>query len=540
MSSKIQLKKSETFTYQTRLPLDISCEAILGEYADIINRLERKLFADIASGKKANDLKSTYLSHFHITARQFNAIRVGIEGKIASIQERRAGSIVESKNRIADLEKTIQKLEKHNSKPQTIHQKKRRLHRLQSNHNSLCADHQAGKIRLCFGSKKLFHAQFALTENGYASHNDWVEEWHKERNSSFFLLGSKDETGGNQTCTAIIQEDESLSLRLRLPDALAIKYGKYLIISNVRFQYGHNVIVENLKSCKTRSELLREKNAHYQDYGEAISYRIKRDKKGWILFATTSQQAVQWVTRKELGAIGVDINADHLAVTETDRFGNPIQHRTIPLVCYGKTQKQSQAMIGDAATEIANWAIKSQKPIVLEKLDFQNKKTALKESGFKKHSRMLSSFAYKAIINSIKSRGWRFGVHVEEVNPAFTSVIGRVKYAKRYGLSIHEAAALCIAQRYLGISERLPRHEEQVPDGKGGHVAFSLPVRRRDQHVWTQWRKIKKKLSAALAAHFLAKKRSSSRPPPACCDREVLQDFVGETPTRESSTALFG
>lgn len=165
------------------------------------------------------------------------------------------------------------------------------------------------------------------------------------------------------------------------------------------------------------------------------------------------------------------------------------------------------------------WSLLTQKPLIIEKLDFQKKKSELKESGNPRYSRMLSSLAYTSIISIIKSRAYRFGVQVKEINPAFTSIIGRVKFAARYGLTIHESAALCIARRFQRVSERLPRHLDRIPDGKGGHVALSLPVRNRDKHVWSQWRQVKKKLSAAHAAHFRAKKnRSSSRQQPAYCD----------------------
>ena len=59
MPSKMQPRKSETFTYQTRPPLEASHEAILVHC--LVNHVERKLFADMAAGKNANDLKSPYI-----------------------------------------------------------------------------------------------------------------------------------------------------------------------------------------------------------------------------------------------------------------------------------------------------------------------------------------------------------------------------------------------------------------------------------------------------------------------------------------------
>lgn len=518
----MQPAKSESrqFTYQTRLVLDSDQDCVLCEYAALMGRVERTLFADLMKGKTVGELKAPYLIKYGMTARQFNAVRTQVEGKIASIKELRKGQLQETKNRKKSLIDTIEKLEKKNGKAFQIHQKRRRLAKIESKILSIENQIATGKVTLCFGSRALFHSQFHLEANKFNSHQDWLKEWAASRNNSFFILGSKDETAGNQTCTATLQQDSALSLKLRLPNALS-QHGKYLQIQNVKFNYGHGAIIGGLERCKERKL---DKNA-----GVALSYRYKRDKKGWTVFVSLSIPEPSKATRDNIGVIGVDINANHLALVETDRFGNPVYKKIIPLNLCGKKQHQTKAMIQEAAVEIVNLSQKTKKPIVLEELSFQDKKTALHEGNNKKYSRMLSSFAYSAIIASIKSRAWRFGVQIKEVNPAYTSTIGRVKFAKRYGLSIHESAALCIARRFLRVSERLPRHQEQVPDGKGGHVTLPLPVRNRGKHVWSAWRVIRKKLSAALVAHFRAmRNRSSGQRQPASCDSE-FSNFVGET-----------
>ena len=45
------------------------------------------------------------------------------------------------------------------------------------------------------------------------------------------------------------------------------------------------------------------------------------------------------MTRKENGVIAVDINSDHLAVVETDRFGNPLHTFNIPLPLHQYLQR---------------------------------------------------------------------------------------------------------------------------------------------------------------------------------------------------------
>lgn len=172
--------KSEllTFTYQTRIILTQDQEAILDDYALVMGQVERKLFAAISAGNNINDLKSQFIAKFGITARQFNACRAQVEGKIASIKELRANQIVESKSCILGLEKKIQKLErKKEANALIIHQKKRRLSSLRSKLNNLIADEKSGTVRICFGSKKLFRAQFDLKANKLASHEEWRDQW---------------------------------------------------------------------------------------------------------------------------------------------------------------------------------------------------------------------------------------------------------------------------------------------------------------------------------------------------------------------------
>lgn len=75
-------------------------------------------------------------------------------------------------------------------------------------------------MALCFGSRKLFRAQFALARNVFGNHHEWLDAWRTARSSQFYLVGSRDEAGGNQSCTATLAENGTFTLRLRLPGAL--------------------------------------------------------------------------------------------------------------------------------------------------------------------------------------------------------------------------------------------------------------------------------------------------------------------------------
>ena len=310
-----------------------------------------------------------------------------------------------------------------------------------------------------------------------SNHGEWLREWRDARSDEFFVLGSRDETAGCQLCVASVDDDGSLTLRLRLPDALAGEQGKYLVIPGVRFKYGHEQVLAALESNAEYAAFQRkhgEKAARQSGLGQAVSYRFKRDKKGWRVFATTRMMDVPVETDQRRGAIGVDLNADHLAVAETDADGNWLRSWRASLVTYGKSQRQAEALAGDAVAGIVAYARDAGKPIVLERLDFRQKKAIL-EGESRRYSRMLTSFSFGKIRACFLSRGCRQGVEVRQVNPAFSSVIGRVKFMERYGLSVHQAAALVLARRLLGCSERIPRRRV-CPVGNGVQVAFSVPV----------------------------------------------------------------
>ena len=512
-------------TYQTRVTVFRAInrgegEAALTAYAELYSRVQRKLFADVAAGRPAISMKSVYLKRYGIPARMFNALRVSLEGKVASAREAQKLRRDTLRRRISRAEGQISDAGKQGRRQQ-VHQKRRRLGNLRGRLAALESDITGDKVRLCFGSKRLWRKQHDLEANGYASHEEWLADWRDARSGEFFVLGSRDETGGCQLCGAAIADDGTLTLRLRMPDCLAGDHGKYLVIEGVRFAYGNKQVLAALGSNADYAQYRREhgeKAARVTELGQAVSYRFKRDARGWRVFATTELPDVEVTTDRRLGVIGIDLNADHLAVAETDASGNFINAWRASLVTYGKSQRQAEALIGNAVATVVQYAKEAGKPIVIEKLDFRGKKAVL-EGEPPRYSRMLSSFSYGKVKAYFLSRGYREGVEVNQVNPAFSSVIGRVKFMERYGLSVHQAAALVLARRLLRCSERIPRRRV-CPAGNGVHVAFTVPARKRVKHVWTYWGGVLGQLRPALAAqHRLGKRRR--RPNPVQAVRRV-------------------
>ena len=211
-----------------------------------------------------------------------------------------------------------------------------------------------------------------------------------------------------------IAGDGSLTLRLRMPDCLAGEHGKYLVIEGVKFAYGHEQALAALQANLEFAECRRrdgERAARATSLGQAISYRFKRDEKGWRVFVTTKMAPVPAATDRRRGAIGVDLNADHLAVAETDASGNYLRAWRVPLVTYGRSSHQAEALIGDSVAGVVEHAVQAGKPVVIERLDFKRKKAQL-EGESRRCSRMLSSFSYgkiKAYLSpAATAREWRY------------------------------------------------------------------------------------------------------------------------------------
>jgi hypothetical protein len=67
---------------------------------------------------------------------------------------------------------------------------------------------------------------------------------------------------------------------------------------------------------------------------------------------------------------------------------------------------------------------------------------------------MKSNFVYRKMLNAIKQRASKIGVPVIEVQPAFTSILGQLKYQSMYSLNRHTSAGLVIARRGMDLKER--------------------------------------------------------------------------------------
>ena len=490
----------QTSTYTTLIKsADISpeTESSLSAYAALFGRVERKLYASLCADKMtANERKSHFIRKHQISGRQYNAILRTLTGKLDSKRELDKLYQSEKKERIEAVSGTISRLQsqadmlsKTGGVPPEIqkirfkaHQKSRYRARLTEQLEKIASN--TGKIpSMCFGSKKLFGKQFFLKENNLKNHAEWLEEWQNARSSQFMVLGSKDETCGNQGAQLYVDNEDEFRLSLRLPDALG---GGRAELSGFDFNYGKSAVLaacaENerrraanvkeltrsspwVKDRKTGEIRPQTKNEVLSSYGQPLTMRFIRHKFGWTLAVTVEEQAPEVTTGSyENGCLGIDVNADHLAVCVVTPDGNKRYVENVPCPASGRglTTGQRMAMIGDAVKRIIEIGKTYGVGVGIEKLDFSRKKQALKETANKHHRTMLSAFAHNMVLSLIERRCYREGLPCKAVNPTMTSIIGMFKYHSTQNTT-HQAAAQVIARRTLGL--------------KHDRIRFSVPHR---------------------------------------------------------------
>ena len=151
----------------------------------------------------------------------------------------------------------------------------------------------------------------------------------------------------------------------------------------------------------------------------------------------------------------MDFNWDRIAVTELDGEGSLLNKKVIPFKMEDLSSEQTGHQISNALEAVFAICCEKKKPHVAEDIGRTKRKQDLYSKTAKKNRR-ISMFASKKIRTLTESKSFKYSVDVTFVNPAYTSQTGKVKYMRRFGMSIHEAAAYVIGRRGLGIIDRLP------------------------------------------------------------------------------------
>ncbi|MDJ0601614.1 MAG: hypothetical protein QNJ37_22555 [Crocosphaera sp.] len=221
-------------------------------------------------------------------------------------------------------------------------------------------------------------------------------------------------------------------------------------------------------------------------------FRREHKDNQWYIHLSTYVQAVPYISHQRNGCLGIDLNAKSIDLVYVKRDGN--LHQTdgkktlfsweIPTGTTG----QVEAKLRDIVADIVRIGESYECPIACEDIDFSKKKATLRHSP-KKYNRMLSGFIYDKFRAFLVARAEKYGIEVIFKNPFATSVIGMVKYMAKYGLNSAFAAAMVIARRALGFSERIPRSYWPIIG-----ICTESPEDGLVQS-WGQWGKICKLLS---------------------------------------------
>ena len=210
-------------------------------------------------------------------------------------------------------------------------------------------------------------------------------------------------------------------------------------------------------------------------------FRREHKSDQWYIHLTTYVQEVPVTTTRKNGCIGVDFNSDSVEWAYVLPDGNIKDKGKLGIAWKGFSSGQRQVMMRDLVVKLTDMALAIQCPIAIESLDFAKKKASQSEASSAYNS-MLSNLSTGLFREALESRCKRYGIGLHKVNPAFTSVIGMIKFMPKYGLNSGTAAAMTIARRAMGYSECAPSCLTRPED--------------RVKHSWTTWNRVSRYLKS--------------------------------------------
>lgn len=455
-----------TFTYCKALPTPIDelnslgktqLEMFLSAYTPIFHKAVCETVNFMMSGEEFN--KSYWNTHlqktYGISKRHANGVISSAKGAVDSAKECRISHIKTLEGKAKSCESWLKKTEKKLKTAQKFYAKKNWRNSktgcgfpLSSSLKYRQTNWQNLKFQIHNKKRKLHgYRQILATLKS-------IPVRVRVPKKQAFIVGSKDESWGNQVC-----QWNGNNLVFRVPSCLEFKFGKYVESKIGAFPRNIN----RLPSTGAKT----------------WHFYYKSGK--WCVAVSFTPDNVEKVSRSvDYGCIGIDINPGSIGWAYIDAEGNLKSHGQIPFQT-GLPNGKQQAMIVKVGLELVALATKYQCPIVGEDLDFTSKKEQLRERG-KKYARMLSGWAYSNFVKFLNSILSNRGIELLTVNPAYSSIIGLVKYLRMYGLASDEGAALVIARRGMRLSEKIP----------GSLTAF-VEVN-STKHVWSLWNQLNKKI----------------------------------------------
>ncbi|MFZ8863533.1 MAG: IS200/IS605 family accessory protein TnpB-related protein [Thermocrinis sp.] len=177
---------------------------------------------------------------------------------------------------------------------------------------------------------------------------------------------------------------------------------------------------------------------------------------------------------KENGVIAIDTNASpiYLAIAEVSKTGELLSYQTISLHnLLGLSQNTKAHQEWILAHQLLDLAIEKGKAIAIENL--KKLKKGMRGDGKATLRKRLHQWNAKKFLQKLKRVAMIKGVEVVEVNPAYTSVIGMLKYAPQLSIDKDIAGAYVIGRKALGFKEDTPENYERLLKDKA-YLEFAL------------------------------------------------------------------
>ena len=437
--------------YTTETRLYIKNNKNIVEYFDEVKEqysyILRKVYYIIRNNPKikTNLLNTELQNEYSISRRTANSIIKTVQGRINSIKELKKTEINQKQHKLKKISEKLEKLipvlanlkleaEKNNIKDLIKYRNlktkiaflKIRKDKLINRIKSLNYQLETNKLKIMFGTKKLFRQD--------------SEEFLNKRDNQMIFVGSKDETGCNHNFQLkYISKINQFIIKIRKDFKYKNEKGEE------RYAYGKCFFNNHKNLLK---EILKSKSS-------SLTYRIiKRNNKYYLqcIFEIDNKNTI--LTRKNYGTIGIDFNKGFVTISQTNKYGHLVKtdKMTYRFSSGNKTENDLLLIIN----KLIKLAIYTGKDIVAEDLNFLKTKSKTmkgKSEKGKQYNKMLHSLAYRKFLNRTEQICNRKNVGLTKVNPAWTSWIAKNKFCDKMKLNIHTGASFVIARRGMDIKD---------------------------------------------------------------------------------------
>ncbi len=284
--------------------------------------------------------------------------------------------------------------------------------------------------KVVFGTRKLFVERM----EGKISN----QEWKDARNGQLYSIGQ-----ANQKGNANVRIDwGGKRVGINFPERTEPREAKGRVyrVKNVRRWFALRV---NEKFRKYMSLI---------ESGNAYSVRVVRRSGRRYLVQVSFEVAPPPFDSVPESVCAIDSNPEGLAAAIVSRDGNLLAHRFFrdDRLVYAAEGKRD-SIIGQLVAKIVAWAREHRAgAFAIEDLNIRGSR-----SFGRRANRVVYAFVRRKFSENLMTRCWKEEYPISTVNPAYTSKMGDAKYKETYGLSVHEAAALCIGRRFFGHGEKL-------------------------------------------------------------------------------------